>query len=75
MTYDVEKVVLGGGVTSARAAFLDAVLGELALLRAQSELAGMMLTDSKVSLLPADFSPGTHGAISMAQKAAHALKS
>lgn len=69
MTYDVEKVVMGGGVTSAGTTLLDTVLGELAVMRSQSDLNRMMLPDSKLSLLPGDFSAGARGAIRMAQQA------
>ncbi len=67
MAYDVERVVLGGGITHAGAAFLDPILAELAHLRAQSRLAEMLLRDAKFSLLPAGYNPGTWGAAQLAQ--------
>jgi len=73
MTYDVEKIVLGGGVTSAGTALLNTIFSELALLRKQSELVRVMLPDSKIALLPSDFNAGTHGAIRMAQNAVNAF--
>jgi predicted NBD/HSP70 family sugar kinase len=66
MTYDVEKVVLGGGVTRSGPTFLDPILAELARLRSLSSLAAAMLEDEKVALLPADYNAGTWGAITLA---------
>ena len=54
------------GVTKTGAAFLDPILSELAHLRTQSQLAQALLVDSKVSLLPADYNPGTWGAVVLA---------
>jgi glucokinase len=65
MAYDVEKVVLGGGVTQAGPALLDPLLVELAGLRSQSALATAMLSDDKISLLPAGYNAGAWGAIMM----------
>ena len=69
MTYDVEKVVLGGGVSRAGQAFLKPIFSALADLRAESELARAMLPADKVLLLPADYSAGGWGAIILAQQA------
>lgn len=69
MTYDVEKVVLGGGVMSVGGLLLDAVCAELRVMQSQSELARMMLPNHKVLLLPTDFNPGISGAIRMAREA------
>lgn len=68
MTYDVEKLVLGGGVTSAGTAFLEPIFQALARLRADSPLAQAMLPDTKLSLLPAGFNAGAWGAIALAQQ-------
>jgi glucokinase len=65
MVYDVEKVVLGGGVSQAGQAFLDPLLIELADIRSQSTLATTMLADDKISLLPAGYNAGAWGAIMM----------
>ena len=67
MSYDVEKVVLGGGVASAGAAFLNPILQELSQLRAQSPLAASMYGAEKIMLLPEGFNAGTWGAILLAQ--------
>lgn len=66
MTYDVEKVVLGGGVTKPGPAFLEPILDQLSLLRTQSALAETMLTAKKVTLLPAGYNAGAWGAIMLA---------
>jgi glucokinase len=65
MAYDVQMVVLGGGVTHAGPALLDPILVELAALRSQSALATAMLPDDKISLLPAGYNAGAWGAIMM----------
>ena len=69
MTYDVEKVVLGGGVTRSGDAFLAPILAELAALRQQSPLANSMLPAEKVHLMPADYNPGLWGAVHLAKQA------
>ena len=68
MTYDVEKIVLGGGVTRSGDAFLAPILAELATLRQQSPLAAALLPDEKVHLMPAGFNPGVWGAINLAKQ-------
>lgn len=68
MSYDVDKVVLGGGVASAGAAFLDPILEALSQLQAQSNLAKAMLGAEKLMLLPPDYNAGAWGAIYLAQK-------
>lgn len=70
MSYDVDKVVLGGGVTRAGAAFLEPVLTSLAELRAGSLLGQTMLDDHKISLLPPDYNAGSWGAASFARQVA-----
>jgi glucokinase len=66
MTYDVEKVVLGGGVTKPGPAFLGPILDQLSLFRAQSALAEAMLPAKKVAVLPAGYNAGVWGAIMLA---------
>ncbi len=68
LTYDVEKVILGGGVTQAGATFLDPVLQTVAQRRANSPLLQMLLPDDKIALLPAGFNAGAWGAIALAQQ-------
>ncbi|MCA9968747.1 MAG: ROK family protein [Anaerolineales bacterium] len=69
MTTDVEKIVIGGGVAGAGAAFLDPILHELARLRGHSPLFQTMLRDDKLVLLPPDYNAGTWGAVRLAQQA------
>ena len=68
MTYDVEKIVLGGGVTHSGDAFLAPILGELARLRQQSTLAAELLRDEKLHLIPPDYNPGVWGAVHLANQ-------
>jgi predicted NBD/HSP70 family sugar kinase len=68
MSYDVERVVIGGGVASGGPAFLEPVLAELARWRAESPLAAQMLGADKVMLAPAGFNAGAWGALILAQE-------
>jgi glucokinase len=74
LTYDVEKVVLGGGVTKAGPAFLDLLLVELAGMRSHSDIIRMLIPDQKLALLPANFNAGADGAIRLAQEGVAALR-
>lgn len=67
MTYDVEKVVLGGGVSHSGEAFLYPILQELTKIKSRSELAASMLSTNKVGLLPVDYDAGCWGAVLLAQ--------
>jgi glucokinase-like ROK family protein len=67
MTYDVPRVVLGGGVTRAGAAFLDPVTRGLDELRAASALAREALPDDLVELLPPDADAGAWGGVILAR--------
>jgi glucokinase len=68
MTYDVEKVVLGGGVSHSSRAFLDPILSELRQLASYSDLASSMISTDKVALLPKDYDAGCWGAVLLAQR-------
>jgi glucokinase len=67
MTYDVERIVLGGGVSRAGAAFLDPILRELDAMRAASELATDMLPADIVAVSPDGGDVGAWGGISVAR--------
>lgn len=67
MAYDVDKIVLGGGVGSTGTRFLNPVLKALANLRAGSPLAQTMLAANKIMLLPSDYNAATWGAILLAR--------
>lgn len=66
MTYDVEKVVLGGGVTRAADAFERPLRHAMDNLRAASSLASSMMPDEKVVIIPPDYSAGVMGAVFLA---------
>jgi len=67
MAYDVDKVVLGGGVSGAGGAFLAPIMAALARLREQSDLLATMLAADKFTALPVDYNPGAWGAVLLAQ--------
>jgi glucokinase len=69
MTYDVERVILGGGVSHAGEAFVHPIQGELDRMRAASALAREQLRPDIVELLPPDADAGAWGAVVIA--AAH----
>lgn len=70
MTYDVDKIVLGGGVSHSGEIFLNPILSELEQIRSQSNLMEKMLVADKIALLPKDYSPGGWGAIAIARQLA-----
>lgn len=67
LSYDVDKIVLGGGVAQSGDPFLTVLRAAMARLRSQSPLNQMMLPDNKVERLPADFNAGLYGAVNMAK--------
>ncbi|MEA2573420.1 MAG: glucokinase [Chloroflexia bacterium] len=66
MSYDVECIVLGGGVSREGEAFLQPILHELERLRQDSPLAHEMLRPDMIRLLPPDYEAGTWGAVVLA---------
>ncbi|CUS04864.2 ROK family protein [Candidatus Promineifilum breve] len=66
MTYDVEQVALGGGVTRAGAAFEQPLRRAMADLRANSPLTATMMPDDKVVIIPSDYNAGARGAVFLA---------
>ena len=66
LSYDIECVVLGGGVSRSGEAFERPLRRALAALRADSALAMSMLPDDKVVVLPGDFNAGAVGAVYLA---------
>ena len=70
MTYDVRRVVLGGGVTSAGDAFLTPILRALDALRSRSELAREVLQPDVVQVVPDGAGAGAWGAVVLARDAA-----
>jgi glucokinase len=72
MAYDVEVVVLGGGVAGAGDTFLDPILRALDAMRDASPLAREVLRPGVVHLLPAGSDTGAWGAVALAQSAIEA---
>jgi glucokinase len=68
MAYDVECIVLGGGVSRDGDAFLQPILEEIQRLRDESPLAHEMLRPDMISLLPPDYDAGTWGAVVLAAR-------
>jgi glucokinase-like ROK family protein len=69
LTYDVERVVLGGGVSHAGDPFMAPIRRELARFRAGSPLAAEILVPDLVELLPAGADAGAWGAVTIAREA------
>ena len=67
MTYDVERVVLGGGVSRAGDGFLAPIRAELEAMRASSELAAEMLPPGVVAISPDGPDAGAWGGVSIAR--------
>jgi glucokinase len=74
MTYDVERIVLGGGVSRAGATFLDPIVRELDAMRAASELATDMLPADVVAVSPDGGDVGAWGGISIARALVSAVE-
>ena len=69
MAYDVEVVVLGGGVANAGDTFLDPILRALDAMRDASALAREVLRPGVVHLLTRGSETGSWGAVAVAQAA------
>ena len=66
MAYDVERVVLGGGVSHAGETFVRPIQRELDRMRAASALAREQLAPEIVELLPPGADAGAWGAVVIA---------
>lgn len=66
MLYDVEQVVIGGGVSRSGSAFLSPILAALESMCEQSPLAGAMLRPGMITLADPEYDAGTWGAVAMA---------
>ncbi|MFL5732201.1 MAG: ROK family protein [Chloroflexia bacterium] len=66
VAYDVEQIVIGGGVSRNGDAFLQPVLDELARLREGSALSSETVQPDKINLLPPGYEAGAWGAIMLA---------
>ncbi len=69
MTYDVECVVVGGGVSHAGAPFERPLRRELERMRSASDLAGELLPADIVEVLPPHAEAGAWGAVAVARTA------
>ncbi len=68
LAYDVERIVLGGGVTVAGDAFFLPIVAELDRLRAESQLARALLTPDLVTLVAPSYNVGGWGGVALAEK-------
>ena len=68
LAYDVERIVLGGGVSHAGEAFMGPVRRHLDRYREASPLAAEILLPDLVQLLPADADAGAWGAVTVARE-------
>lgn len=66
MAYDVEKVVIGGGVSRAGEAFERPLRQAMADLRSHSPLVASMMPDDKVVIISPDYNAGVMGAVFLA---------
>ncbi|HEX8221264.1 MAG TPA: ROK family protein [Chloroflexia bacterium] len=69
MAYDVECILLGGGVSHQGEAFLQPILRELERLRHDSALARELLQPDMVRLLPPEYGAGVWGGVVLADGA------
>jgi glucokinase len=69
MAYDVERVVVGGGVSHAGEPFERPLRRELDRLRSASDLAGELLPADIVEVLPPEAEAGAWGAVAVARAA------
>ena len=69
MTCDVERVVFGGGVARAGAAFLDPISADLDELRQASPVAAEVLPPGLIGRVPEGYEAGLWGALALADAA------
>jgi glucokinase len=68
LSYDVERIVVGGGVSHAGEPFMAPIRRELERFRAASPLAAEVLLPDLVQLLPAGADAGAWGAVTVARE-------
>ena len=68
LAYDVERIVIGGGVSHAGDAFMTPIRRELDRYRAASPLAAEILPPDLVQVLPAGADAGAWGAVTVARE-------
>ncbi len=69
LAYDVELIVIGGGVSRAGDTFLQPIVAALDAMCDESPFAREVLAATVVRLLPHDFEAGTWGAIALTENA------
>jgi glucokinase-like ROK family protein len=69
MAYDVDRVVVGGGVSHAGGTFMDPIRRELQRLRSASPIAGELLPEGVLAALPVGADAGAWGAVEIAHQA------
>lgn len=74
MAYDIEHIVLGGGVANAGSSLLNYVLTDLEHQRKASALAKEMLRPEMFHLLPQNYEAGLWGAVVLAENGLHAMQ-
>ena len=74
LAYDIECVVLGGGLTRAGAAFFEPLFAAIARLRAQSPLTRTVMPPEMIQVLPPDYDAGAWGAVTLAAERAPTSK-
>ncbi|MBN2549472.1 MAG: ROK family protein [Anaerolineales bacterium] len=74
MAYDVEHIVLGGGVASAGASLLDYVLTDIKHQREASSLAKEMLQPEMFHMQPQNYEAGLWGAVVLAENGLHTMQ-
>ena len=62
LTFDLEKIILGGGVTHAGPYFETGLRQAVAQLRKQSKITNLLLNDDKLMILPTSANVGLWGA-------------
>jgi glucokinase len=72
LAYDVDRIVVGGGVTHAGEAILEPIRAELDRYRAASKLAAEILPPDRVQFLPPGADAGAWGAVAIAREALEA---
>ena len=68
LAYDVERIVIGGGVSHAGEPFMAPIRRELDRYRSASALAAEVLLPDTVQLLPPDSDAGAWGAVTIARE-------
>lgn len=68
MSFDLEKIIIGGGISRAGDTLLRPILNEWEKMRANSQMASEMLLPEKLTVCPADYKAGAWGAVAVGLK-------